>query len=246
MRNPRSFAAVLGLFACAGAGAGLVGPGSPLIVDGRVHRVDLGVLGDPSDDASTVDTIRFSVAQRGLHIIDLLSWEVVFHHHHRHAMVFDLNGDGLHHFFDTEIHLFRDDGDLTPDDLIQSNGDSEFPHHDEGGHDRFRGRSGARHLGGGHHDGSVFEFDSFMRLQLAPGDYILKVGAFLLSVEDAIDGLNDTSPFNVGHYPVRWDPMLEELVAAEFGSYRATIRLVPAPSAFAPLALGLAAARRRR
>lgn len=221
------------------AHAGPVGPAAPLIVDGRIDRVDLGAPGDASDDASTVDTIRFTATTSGLHIIDLLSWEVVFHEH-RHVSVHDLNGDGLHQFFDTEIHLFRDDGDLGVDDWVESNGDSEFPHHDDDDD------HGLRHSSGGHQDGSVFEFDSFMRLRLDPGDYILKVGAFLLSMEDAIDGLNDTSPFNVGHYPLAWDPTLEALVPAEFGSYQATIRLVPAPGGAALLALASAVTARRR
>lgn len=235
MRRSMEAILILGLSA-AGSLAGTVTPGSPVVIDGRIQRVDLGAIGDASDDASTVDTIRFTTAASGLHIIDLLSWEVVFDHHARHTNVYDLNGDGLHNFFDTEIHLFRDDGDLGADDLIDSNGDSEFPHQDDH----------ARHVHGGHQDGSVFEFDSFLRLQLDPGDYVLKVGAFLLSVDDALDGLNDTSPFNVGHYPLRWDPMLEELVPAEFGSYRATIRLVPAPGAAALGLVALGAVRRRR
>lgn len=241
MRVIRSAAAsLLVASSCGGAWAGPVGPGAPLVVDGRIHRVDLGAQGDPADDASTVDTVRFSATTSGLHIIDLLSWEVVFHEH-RHVSIYDLNGDGLHQFFDTEIHLFRDDGDLGADDWIDSNGDSEFPHHDDDDH------GAARHSSGGHQDGSVFEFDSFLRLRLDPGDYILKVGAFFLSMDDAIDGLNDTSPFNVGHYPLAWDPTLEALVPAEFGSYRATIRLVPAPGGAGLLGLvGAARIRRRR
>lgn len=239
MRRTMEAALILGLCgAGVVAGPGTVNPGSPLVIDGRIERVDLGASGDASDDASTVDTIRFTTTTSGLHIIDLLSWEVVFDHHARHTTIYDLNGDGLHQFFDTEIHLFRDDGDLTADDLIDSNGDSEFPHHDDDGH--------PRHVHGGQQDGSVFEFDSFMRLQLDPGDYVLRVGAFLLSVDDAIDGLNDTSPFNVGHYPLRWDPMLEELVPADFGSYRATIRLVPAPGGAGLGLLALGWLRRRR
>ncbi len=240
MRFVRSAAGSLLVASCCGgawAGAGSVDAGAPLIVDGRIHRVDLGAQGVASDDASTVDTIRFTATTSGLHIIDLLSWEVVFHEH-RHVSIYDLNGDGLHQFFDTEIHLFRDDGELGADDWIESNGDSEFPHHDEDG--------AARHSSGGHQDGSVFEFDSFLRLRLEPGDYLLKVGAFFLSMDDAIDGLNDTSPFNVGHYPLAWDPALEALVPAEFGSYRATIRLVPAPGAVAMYALAGAAMIRRR
>lgn len=238
MRRTIEAALILGLCgAGASAGPGAVNPGVPLLFDGRIERVDLGVAGDASDDASTVDTIRFTTTTSGLHIIDLLSWEVVFEHHERHTEVYDLNGDGLHHFFDTEIHLFRDDGDLSADDLVDSNGDSEFPHHDD---------DHARHVHGGHQDGSVFEFDSFMRVRLDPGDYVLKVGAFLLSVDDAIDGLNDTSPFNVGHYPLRWDPMLEELVPADFGTYRATVRLVPAPGGAALALMAFGMARRRR
>lgn len=230
------------LSAAAPALAGSVGPMSPLVVDGQIHRVDTGEIGDPSDDASTVDTIRFTVTSAGLHTIDILCWEVVFD-----GMgvgeAHDLNGDGLHRFFDSEIALFRDDGGLSADDVIATNGDSEFPHHDEG-HDEAGGS--ARHNPGGHRDGSIFEFDSFLRIRLDPGDYVLAVGAFSLSVEDAIDGLNDTSPFNVGDYPLAWDELLGSLVASDEGDYRATIRLVPAPGGAALLAIGAAASLRRR
>ncbi len=220
------------------ASAGVVGPMSPLVVEGQIQRVDLGAPGVTTDDGSTVDTIRFTVTTAGLHTIDLLSWEVIFDHEgHGHAH--DLNGDGFHRFFDTEMYLFHDDGDLGADDFIEANGDSEFPHHDEAGH-------GARHNPGGHRDGSIFEFDSFIRVRLDPGDYLLRIGAFSLSMDDAIDGLNDTSMFNVGHYPLEWDESLEELVASSVGDYHATITHVPAPGGAALTLAMLGATRRRR
>ena len=69
---------------------------------------------------------------------------------------------------DPFIYLFRDDGSLGVDDLIGSNDDSSST------------------FG----DGSVHSFDSFLSQNLLAGNYILAIGAFNLSVGEAISQVN--------------------------------------------------------
>jgi hypothetical protein len=187
--------------------------------------------------ASTVDHWGFSVLAGGIVSIDLLSWEV---DSAGTGLVADVNGDGEIAFFDPYIYLFADDGSLDPADLIDSNDDS----------------------GATFTDGSIYDFDSFISLALAPGDYILAVGAFFLSIDDAIDGINDGTDF----YPTSCDGGIGAVGAActfvenDHGDYQITWTgdlaitsnpgtgtvATPEPATLALLGLGLAAVGARR
>ncbi len=124
--------------------------------------------------------------------VDTLSWE---------RGLADLNGDGNHEsinidvnndgeiaFLDTYTYLFHDDGSLDAKDYITSNDDSDLT------------------FG----DGSVYRYDSYLEADLEPGKYVLAIGCFFLSQDDAIDRFNNLNncllgpngPSNHGDYQV--------------------------------------------
>ncbi len=118
---------------------------------------------------SSVDHWGFSTSG-GTTTIDTLSMEWDFS-----GPIVDVNGDGEIAFFDPYIHLFADDGSLDAGDLIASNDDS----------------------GSTFGDGSIFGYDSFLSLNLTAGNYILAIGAFNLSVSEAITQINDPNSYPV-------------------------------------------------
>ena len=117
----------------------------------------------------------FSYTQRVT--IDTLSWERgladINGDGKLESIEHDVNGDGEIAYLDTYTYLFRNDGSLDASDFIVSNDDSDFT------------------FG----DGSIHRYDSFLEAELEPGDYILAIGSFFLSPEDAIDRFNDSSRY---------------------------------------------------
>jgi len=148
---------------------------------------------------TSVDQWGFSVGALGTVSIDILSWEATGGLFERPIDSTDLNGDGGFFAFDSMIHVFSDDGLLSPDDLLASNDDSNQTFS----------------------DGSIRTSDAFVSKIVQPGDYIVAVGAFVLSVEDAISGLN-TDPFRGGFfYPLT--VRNGDFVSADHGAYRITV-----------------------
>jgi hypothetical protein len=131
---------------------------------------------------STVDYWYFSVNSPGTVSIDTLSSEIggVY----PDGLVwYDVNGDGEDAFFDPFIWLFADDGSLDAGDMIAQNDDSN---------DTYA-------------DGSISELDSYLSLDLTDGDYILAIGTYDLTIDDAVDGLNDTLWDDDYPYPIDFD-----------------------------------------
>lgn len=84
---------------------------------------------------------------------------------------------------------------------------------------------------------SISTLDSFLSVELDAGDYIIAIGGFFLSSEEAVEGRSD------GYLVARGDQ------APTSGQYRLDIFgefVVPAPSTAGVLALAGLAARRRR
>lgn len=87
----------------------------------------------------------------------------------------DVNNDGEIAYFDPYIYVFTNDNGQ-PGELIASNDDSSST------------------FG----DGSVHHYDSFLSLNLQPGNYILKIGAFYMSEEEARSGVNQDGSYPIG------------------------------------------------
>lgn len=109
--------------------------------------------------------------------IDIMAYEAQEGPFERPIRTQDLNKDGEITLIDTYIYLFRDDGDLDESDEIA---------HNDGGT-------------GTYLDGSIYVSDSFLSLNLDPGEYILAIGSYVLTVENAVEGLN-TDPYRGGFF----------------------------------------------
>ncbi|MBL0921599.1 MAG: DVUA0089 family protein [Phycisphaerales bacterium] len=192
---------------------------NPIEVNGTILRVTPQLGGPDFDGASTVDRWTVTVDAAGVYFFNALSWELDWSTN----TAVDVNGDGEIAFIDTYLRLFRDDGDLTPDDQVGKN-DDRF----------FHAPADA--------DGSIYGYDSYLSLFLAPGDYILAVGAYHMSIPDVMLGLDVDNNF----YPVTWSDDLQEFLPSDHGDYRVTMGLVPAPGGAAVGVLSLLAALRRR
>ncbi len=171
------------------------------VVEGRILYLGgppvgslVGSAEGPSvgDIVSTVDQIGFTVNTAGIIAIDTLSWERNF----EDGSPTDVNGDGEIAFFDPYIYVFADDGSLGVEDLIDSNDDSSST------------------FG----DGSISSLDSFLSVLLPVGDYILTIGGFNHTAEEAIAGANPG--LGSGFYPVTWDGAF--FYASDHGDYRIT------------------------
>ena len=169
--------------------------GATGVCDEIVVRVQIDVVYDHGTRLGTeVDRWYFRKETEGHVKIDVLAYEAVGDLLDRPVITRDLNGDGELTIIDTYIYLFVDDGQLDEGDEIA---------HNDGGTGTFV-------------DGSIRTFDSVLSLTLAPGDYVLVIGAYLLTVEDAIAGLND-DPFRGGFvYPLTVTGQLGENSYAEF------------------------------
>ena len=119
--------------------------------------------------------VDFPTSQRVT--VDTLSWERGLADFNGDGKLdsinIDVNGDGEIAFLDTYTYLFRNDGSLDATDFVMSNDDSDFT------------------FG----DGSIHRYDSFLEADLAPGDYVLAIGSFFLSPDDAIDRFNDGNQY---------------------------------------------------
>jgi hypothetical protein len=133
---------------------------------------------------TTVGQIPFTVHKSGYVEIDLLSVEL------RDADMAneDVNGDGEIAYIDPYIFVFKDDGSL-----VAENDDS----------------SGTQGVG----DGSISGRDSFWAGYLEAGDYVLSVGDYELSQNDAATEINYNSfgPFGGG-----------DSVVTDHGDYQVT------------------------
>jgi len=85
----------------------------------------------------------------------------------------DLLGNGVADLRDAELYLLRDDGSRSADDIVAHNDDYSA-------------------LGSGGESGSIHRYDSFLSVNLAPGDYLLAVGQFSFSEDELIAGIMDT------------------------------------------------------
>ncbi len=217
----------IGIAMAASAGApNVLGVGvSPVEVNGTIDRVTLG--GGPIT-GSTIDRIQFTALDAGHYEFNVLSWEVAFDFGvpagGPTGTATDVNGDGEIAFLDTHIRLFRHDGVLSSDDHVRGS-DDEF----------VRNRAFA--------DGSLYGYDSYLRVFLDPGDYVLAVGSYFLSTSSVIAGVNTFS----STYPATWDDGAQALLPSDHGDYRVTATYLPTPGSAALLAMaGLVGIGRRR
>jgi hypothetical protein len=108
-------------------------------------------------------------------------------------------------------------------------------------------------------DGTLYGYDSFLQLDLLPGNYVLAISTFNLSEEEARAGVNLTSggPFTLATNPARdWSNFdhgdysiraSDNFRGATVFETEGTIFVVPAPAAAMVLGLaGVMAGRRRR
>ncbi|MBL8746877.1 MAG: PEP-CTERM sorting domain-containing protein [Phycisphaerae bacterium] len=151
----------------------------------------------------------------------------------------DLNDDGEIAFIDSYIYLFK----ASPvrgkvGEMLAFNDDS---------------------FENGFGDGSLYGFDSYLSLDLLPGQYVLAISAYSMSEEEARTGINFVSQ---GPYTLATNPA-EDWSFSDHGDYSVrisdsfrgstilqtdgTIFVVPAPAAIGLVGVaGLAMARRRR
>ncbi len=214
-------AALVGLASASLASASLIDLGpDPIVVSGSIFRVTPQFGGPDFEGASAVDHWYVTVTTTGHYSFNVLSWEF----DNGSNSVVDVNGDGEIAFIDSYLRLFRDDGDLTSDDQVARN-DDKFSHD------------------GANSDGSIYGYDSYLSVLLDPGTYILAIGAYHMSIDDAILGLDVDN----NYYPVSYDEDLDDFVPSDHGDYEITMGLVPAPGGAALFGLAsLALIRRRR
>lgn len=183
-----------------------------------------GVIERLGPEHSSIDLWGFSTSGGNV-VFDLLSWEIDA----TTGLTKDVNGDGELAFIDTYIYLLRDDGDLTEDDKIARNDDSVTTLSS---------------------DGSIHGYDSFLATSVAAGDYLLAVGAFGLSMDEILAGINQSN-----FYPDSCAGEIGETcdrIRSDHGDYRITwtgdislnqnpgvVVSAPEPGTLALLSLGL-------
>lgn len=166
---------------------------------------------------TSVDYIYFSVNSYGRVTIDTKSWERDsedrFNGNGITDEFVDVNGDGEIAFFNTAIYLFRDDGSLDAADLIASNDNS------------------TRTYG----DGSISKNDAYLSRVLAPGNYVLAIGAANFTLSEALSGFNAGSFYPVG----------ENFARIGHGDYQVTISgdvtpgVIPEPTTVLLMGIGV-------
>jgi hypothetical protein len=165
---------------------------------------------------ATIDLIPFTVNSDGIVNIDALSYEIEqdiwdIDGDGDTWESIDVNGDGEISYFDVELFLYIDDGNLGLDDFITSN-DNDFVN--------------------GYSDGSISGYDSYISQYLTYGDYLLSVHGSSLQPGDDIDGLHGYPPPYIagdGDYQITFT-----------GDVTLPIAAVPEPSTIVLLGLGLA------
>lgn len=176
---------------------------------------------DDEWESSTVDYVYFTVDFTATVTIDVLSVESWWDQENDIDYPIDLNGDGEIAFIDSSILLFRDDGVLDADDYIAYNDDMD---------EEDLGTDG---------DGSVDWMDSFLELTLDAGSYVLAVGAYELTLDEAIAGLNQEDceePYGCwsnGIYGPDWEEPWDH------GDYQVTVSQAPVPEPGTMLLFGL-------
>lgn len=141
---------------------------------------------------TTVDQWHFSTVGGSTDLsIDILSWEAEAPNSAGEYAYIELVGQGSPQpaFFDTWIYLFEADPFGNPADLIAENDDNPNWNYND---DIF---------GAGWRDGSISSTDSYLRLSVPEGDYVLAIGAYELTESSARAGLNQSGS---GGY---WNPL---------------------------------------
>jgi hypothetical protein len=121
--------------------------------------------------SSTVDSWFFTVNSEGPVTIDTAAWE------RGGGTPVDLNGDGEIKYFDSYIYVFKNDNGA-PGDLVVGgvNDDSDLTFA----------------------DGSVDSLDAYLSLNLPAGNYILVIGAYNLTEDEARAGINYDNYYPTG------------------------------------------------
>ena len=165
--------------------------------------------------ASTVDYWSFTVESAGIVTLDVLSAELNYQ-----GQQLDVNQDGEIAFIDSKLFLFRNDGTLGIDDYITENDDMD-----------------ALGVDG---DGSFETLDSFLELSLDTGSYIVAIGTYEFSVEEAIAGLNQTDDYGPNSlYGSGWESPISH------GDYQLSVTTpgetapVPEPGTMVLLGIGM-------
>jgi hypothetical protein len=205
---------------------------SAVTVSGTLHQV----LGPGNVQVgNTIDFWAFHVNSAGIVSFDILSWEADSEDRvtvDGISEFVDVNGDGEAAFIDSHIFLFNDDGSLDAGDYI-TDVDDNFS-------DTYT-------------DGSIDGSDSYLSINLNPGDYLLAVARCCTDEDDVVDDLIQNAfggPSGLVTCSFFFAPNCTESYEHDHGDYRLTVLgdisnlhntngTVPAPASLALLGLGV-------
>lgn len=201
---------------------------------------------------TSVDHWLFSVVGGATEVsIDALSWEAGDPNAAGEYPFIDKVGAGSPEpaFFDTWIYLFERGPGGGIGNLVAHNDDNPFQNYDDDVY------------GAGWRDGSISATDSYLRVSIPQGDYVLAVGAYELGESAARSGLNQTGSGGFW-YPVTiddpdgdgWGPLEGGFARGDYlltlTSTCDNIRIIPEPTGLAVWGLigllGIAASQSRR